>query len=816
MGKRQTGGNAKDDDFQLAQRCFDRGDFRQAVKHARQASRKSPSDEVTILLETVTLARADELCCSGHVDQCRELLLPLTKTIKAPELRKLLPDLLLRAGLIDQFPHFRSAVTDADRRAVEVNAFDRAVVNITHARTAEVREQASLVRSALEAVERGEYAEAAEFLRGISRNSLAADWRYFVRGLSAWYANDVETVDANWNRLESGRAALRIVEQLMSMSLSSTNARLSSAGSPGARSSADESSSGLPTVASRFGTRASAVLPASVVNSVPTLRLSDGLRHILLNVAEKEWSIVNAAFRQYRTALHQIAPQLLERIARKIISGIVRCGDERALKDFLPFVAAPPDDPQWNRARAVLAENQFIDGDEDLEHAENRWRHCLHDIDRISLFSESEKQIARSLLNTRIGRISVNEIRGLSRCSCGMSHEDDIAELSERAVEFLEHAIAACPACIDPWRELIELYGFVEDAAGLLEAQRRMLKHFPDDFETLVMAGDAELDRGDALQARDYFLRAFQLKPLDDSLRNAVAEAHRSCARKFIGVAEYDTARAELNSAMLLSSKASGEKDSAVDRLTHAVLLAVLELSAGNDQEAEPLVAEAVRMYAEPTAACLQLAIEAARVQLPQSTIARFEKEWRKCLRMQCRSQTAGEIARLLSRRTGGPSPERLAYASDALDYIKRTSRVRFAIADLLNVCLFLQIADEVKLLEKYVKKGRNQFPNEPWFHFIAAEAELKKGPQHCCRKLAFDGLSKVLEICENSSEPSYQKLAETSRTALSFLTEIGLNSLPRSRHATSQSGSSDPGVARRLFDVFSSMFRVADTDSGS
>lgn len=810
MGKRHKGGNTNNDDpVQLAQRCFERGDYRQAVKNARVAIRKSPGDDTKVLLEKVSLARADELLRSGHLDQCCELLLPLVTTIKDPDLKEKLPDLLLRAGLVDQFPQFRSAVSEADRRAVEVNAFDRAVVNLSHARTAEIREQATLVRSALNAVEIGKDDAAAEFLRGIPRSSLAADWRYFVRGLSAWYANDAESVDANWNRLEPCRAASRIVEQLTAGESQSSGTRAARSENPDQRSA----------TAGRFGTRASAVLPVSVMMAAPGLRSSDGLQQVLLELANEDWWAVIEAFRQCRSALRQTAPKLLDRIGRKVISRMVHSGEERALTEFLRCVEAPADDPNWNRARATLSEVCFAEGDDYLETAENRWKQCLRDIDRIDQFSDAEKQIARSLLNTRIGQMSVKEIQELSRCPCGLSHEDDIAELRERAVEFLEHAIAACPACIDPWRELIELYEVVDDSAALIASRKKMLAQFPDDPEMLVSAGKCELDNGDPLQAKDYLLRAQRLKPLDDALRAAVVEAHRECARKFVRATEFDTARTELDAALSVATRVSADKDSLVDRVTHVVLLAVLELAAGDDSEAGRYIDEALEMYADPTAANLQLAIEAARVSLPRSTVERFERAWRQQAKGKCHTQTAGVIARLLSGKTKFACPERAAYGADALTYIKRANRVRFTSADLCSVCEFLQIVGEDKLFEKHVEKGRKQFPDEPWFHFAAAQAEIRKGPSDCRRKRAIDGFSRVLEICQHSPEPKHQELAEISRYGLSFLKEAGLSAPRRPRSPSSPFGPSGLGglsFADRLFGAIGSMLDGVKANVGA
>ena len=613
------------------------------------------------------------------------------------------------------------------------------------------------------------------------RRSLAADWRYFVRGLSAWYANDGNTVDANWSRLDPGRAAARIVAQL-------TTGAAPSARQPVVTT---QSTDGQSVGAKRFGIRADAILPTSVMKAVPTLRSTDGLQQVLLGLANEDWPAVTKAFRQCRSVLRHKAPELFDRIAGKIVSRIIHADDETALRDFCLCVEAPPHDPDWHRARAMLSESLFLDDDECLEIAENRWLQCVRDVDQIDEFSDAEKQIARSLLNTRIGHMSLAEIQDLADCGCGLSHEDDITELRERAAEFLEHAITACPDCADPWRMLIELYETVDDSTVLNATRKRMLAQFPEDLNTLAALAECALDDGDPLQARDYLLRAQRLKPLDHTLRVAAVTAHHKCARKFIRTAEFDAARVELGAAMSLAGSASVDRDKLVDRVTHFVLSAVLELSAENNSEADRWIDEALKIFTEPTAVHLQLTIEAARVNLPQSTIERFEGTWRDLAGKKCHTQTAGEMARLMSGEPRDDCPERVKYAADVLTYIKRANRVRFTCVDLRNVCEFLHVIDEHKLFEKHVDKGRRRFPDEPWFHLAAAEAEMDKGVYDCRRRLAFDGFSRVLEICDQSADADHQIMAEAARRRLSFLNEVGLRAPRKPRFSR---GRSSPG----------------------
>ena len=792
MAKRRNNGSKKHTDpARLAQRFLERDDYRQALKQARVAVRKSPGAETQRLLEQASCRRADELLRTGHVGQARDLLTPLASTIGDLNLKSQLPDLLLRAGLLDQFPEFRAAVSEKDRRDFEIELFDKAVVDLSHARTVDVREQARLVRSAMEAVEAGDDSGATEFLRGIPRRSLAADWRYFIRGLMAWYGNDADTVAANWKRLEPTRAASRIVAQL-------TTGDERCAPQVDAVANQDRLTADL----NRFGVRAKARLPTSVIKAMPALRAMDGLQQVLLELANEDWSAVSKTFRECRSVLRQNAPELYNQIAGRIVDRMIRAQNGDSLEEFCRRVEAPPHDPNWNRARATLSEAWFEDSYDDLDTVENRWLQYLREINQIDHFSDAEKQIARALVNTRVGRLSVIEIRKLADCSCGMSHANEIAELRERAVEFLEHAIDACRACVDPWRVLVELYEAVDDSTGLMVARKRMLEEFPDDLEMLQDAAECELNSGSPQQGRDYLLQALRIKPLDDRLRAQAVMAHRDCARTFIRAAEFDAARAELAAAVDL------DNGNELYHVNHLVLSAILEVSAENDFVAEGRIRDGLNVYAEPTAVNLDLTIEAARVNLPQCIVQRFEDTWRADLGKKCHTQTAGQMARLMAPGINDSLPDFAAWQAEVVQYIKRASRVRFRSIDLRSVCVFLQIAKEDALLDKYVRKGRKQFSDEPLFHLLAAEREMDKEMYDCRRRQAFNAFSRVLEICDQSADMSHQRMAERARDGLSFLNEMGLRKPRQLRYSPASTGS-DALMSRR--DIRALIERMAE-----
>jgi len=529
---------------------------------------------------------------------------------------------------------------------------------------------------------------------------------------------------------------------------------------------------------------------------VPALRSTDGLQQVLLELANEDWSAVLAAFRKCRSVLREKSPELFDRIAAKIVEQMIRADDRHAMEEFCRRVGAPSHDPNWNLARATLSEREFYEGAGTFDAVEHCWLQCLRDLDHTDHFSEPEKQIARALLKTRIGHLCIVEIRDLDDCFRGVNHDDEIGKLRERAVEFLEHAIGVCPACADPWQELIQLYKTVDDPAALAATRQRMLAEFPDDFEMLKEAAVSAINSDDPLQGRDYLLRALRIKPLDERLGAQVVAAHRECARTLIRNANFDAARSELDS----SVAADGGNE--MYHVNHFVLRAVLELSAGNDMIAEGLIRDAMDVCTEPTAVNLDLAIEAVQVDLPQDVIQQFEDAWRANLRGKCHSQTAGRMARLLSPEGPFKCPPPEDYKADVLAYLKRSHRVRFTSIDLCHVCVFLQVTREPALLDKYVRKGCKRFPDEPLFPLIRGETEMAKGPAKCRRKIAFNAYTRVLAICDQSADESHQRMAESARENLSFLNEKGLKAPRKSRLPPSFFASGPPKSDKEMQEL--------------
>ncbi len=100
---------------------------------------------------------------------------------------------------------------------LEELAADQAVIHPE--RTAQLSPQiardASLVRQALERIQAKDEAGALLLLRDLARNSPLSEWKFFIRGLAAFYRGEAEEAKTNWDRLDPKRKALPITQRLL-------------------------------------------------------------------------------------------------------------------------------------------------------------------------------------------------------------------------------------------------------------------------------------------------------------------------------------------------------------------------------------------------------------------------------------------------------------------------------------------------------------------------------------------------------------------------------------------------------------------------
>ena len=81
--------------------------------------------------------------------------------------------------------------------------------------SSEIARDATLVRQSLERLQAKDEAGAFSMLRDIARSSPLSEWKFFVRGLAAFYRGEAEEAKTNWDRLDPKRKALPITQRLL-------------------------------------------------------------------------------------------------------------------------------------------------------------------------------------------------------------------------------------------------------------------------------------------------------------------------------------------------------------------------------------------------------------------------------------------------------------------------------------------------------------------------------------------------------------------------------------------------------------------------
>ena len=731
------------------ERHLARRNFREAVKEARRVHRQQPSEATRRLLETATLARVRELQQHGLREEARALASSLLEMgLTDATVQAELPAVLAGLGMLDRAAAGNGAAVDADP-AVLKTAADQAVVRPGEAPRSlpKIREEALLVRAALEAMESGRDDEALEKLQPIGRSSPLSDWRLFVRGLAAYYRGDDEAMRASWDRLEPGRHAARIAAQLRTV----------------AEARRDDAA-GLRTAA--FLKVEKAVLGEAVLGDLLELERL---------VAAAKWKETAAVLRRLRSGLNRVDPELWRRVSSFVYRAIVFRADERQLRQLQPYLEPPPLDPHWHRAAALILERE-----EGIYAADPRWRLYQADLDHVAELPPEQRSLAKAMVYHHLGRAWLWEATSADPDEFGESESLDEEDLAA-AIEHLEHAIHAAPDYAPPYTELAEAYRRSDrrrDAAATLE---ELLQHHADHLEAILALADDYLAADQPFQALPYAERAANLKPLDRDIRGRLWIGHVKAARLYALEEKYDLARAALDTAE------TGDRPRY--ELVYAVPArrAILEMKAGEQESAERLIEQAIQLATDPAPVQLLLTIEAIRYRLPKADREAFERQWKSLAKRRCTSQAAGQMSRIMTPFLASDTryPRRSQHAQQVLEYVRRSSRVKWNEQDLRSACEFLKVARDAEdldsqtadeVLETKLRKGIREFPDNPYFLVTAGDEEIDKGPYECDRLLAHRYLQQGLELAERSGNPDDASLIDIAKKRLSFLDDVGFH----------------------------------------
>lgn len=747
-GSAQAGGQAP---RQEVDRLIAKGWYKDAVKQAKICHRDQPTPEHHRLLERAYLLRAQQLRDGGMPMAAQEVAGHLVDFgITDPELTEPAAALMMAVGLAGQALELQERL-DAPEAVDRLTrqAADQAVLHPERASgaPAEIIEGAKRVRSALEALAAGDEAKAQEGLRDVSRASPMADWRLFARGLAGSRRGDDTDARANWDRLDPSRAASRIARAL------------AEATGPGPRDAPRSPKiEGLERRA--FGE--------------PIL---GPLRELGIAVAQGLWPEAVRKLGPVRLALRRVDPALAVRLTQALYGLVIREAmglDQREgrnlIKAFTKAAEPLPIDPRWNRLWALV-----WDGPQGHpEEAEPYWRKYIDDIEASTAVRPEERTRARAFILTHLGGEWADLAADLDPAGPGPrgpAVDEEAMEARRQAVACLEESRALLPSHRATHRKLIDVYREGGNPDRAAEAAGRLLEAIPDDFDALEYLSEHYFGRDEPAQALEFALRARKLKPLDPKVLQDEWACRVALVRHHAWQGRSDEARAELEAAARLQPELAGSPHFSARK-------ASLEIKAERPEAASAILDEARERLAEPAPLWLAMAIEARRFQLPEAEVDRFEARWHDAMTKKVRGETAGALAELLGSFIASkiPYPGRDEHIKQVVDYLRRTTRIKYSRDDLAHACGFLGLAPGHRdLFEKLAHRGRKLFPDAPEFPMMLGSAEMEKGPFRADLGQARRHFEAALGLAQarESADPKAAAMVPRIRQALTALTAL-------------------------------------------
>jgi tetratricopeptide (TPR) repeat protein len=732
--------------------------YKEAVKQAKLCFSAASTPENHRLLERAYCLRGRQLIefgmASSAVEVARHLLeLGVTGGEHVTEIVRLLIDLGLRE---EAFETQERLGTPEMRNKLVVMEADRAVIDPdgSHDESGEVARDARLIRESLARLQARDEPGALLLLRDLPRSSVLSEWKFFVRGLAAYYRGETAEVKANWDRLDTARKAHLIAQRLLSF-LDVDGA------DPGS-----ERIKALEKLAYRE----------------PILHR---LQELTSRLANQEWDKIFSLLGSLRQSLRRIDRKLAERLTLALSPSVMReaasvhPADARRLMSGFIRVAEPTAiDPRWSRLWAIMWD---LSGELEPSESLECWGRYLEDLKSITALGDDERSLAQAMVWNRMAKLAREMVAepddddddrpfGLPMSVRPRSEPNALRELAakERVVDCLEKSLALAPYYRPTYELLVEVYRSWDATDSLVASARRLLEKFPDDLDTLTLLANHYAKNDDPAAALPLVEQARVLKPLDESLRQLEWTIRVDLARSHALLKRWNQGRAEFVTAenLIPDSKAN------YHYLAQKVMF---EAKAGERDLSDGYLEQAVACLKEPTPLWLALAIESIRYRMTKATKEGYTKMWESALKLKRHGETGGLMAALLDGlcKAGVEYPGRATHIKKVSAYVGPGSRLKYRQIDIESICEFLFHANQkAATIEKLVAVGLKQFPRSAQLNFRAATLETGKALFGFGNPRTRKYLDTALKLAEASTDPNETALVSPIKKALTFLNE--------------------------------------------
>lgn len=727
---------------QRVRRQLEKGDAKLALKEAKRCFRVDPSADHRSLLEEAFLGRVEQLHRMKQVAEAKTVLSELL------QLKPTTPKVTERLARLQVMVGDGKADANAvlkDDPALLVELVDQAVLNKSACVPdfGDIRAQVAAVRDALVAVERGADEEAAERLTMISRNSPLADWRLFVRGLSAFYDQDEERMTENWKRLEASRPGFRIAETLRA-----------AAGIRWTEQTADFSA----------GVR-------RLELHVRTDAMIDELNQFAGAWNQRDRRGVFRHYRHLQQRFSKSHQTLIQQLVDLMWKRAVRDADDDALAKLARIGPAPEIDPRWNRAKALLAEHP--DSRTSVNGLESAWVAYAEDLGQMQCLRDTERPMAVGLVYQRLARELgryAEDAAASSPFGDGYDDEDTLqVELRDAAARHYRESILSCPGLQASYLELAQLHEENDEVDKAAKTMEKLVRQDPECFEAVIWLAHYYLSQDNPGDSERHVKAAQRLRPRDPRCAVLAWNQKMTMIRRLAISRQFEAARQEI-------AQAAEMAPPSVEPYTLDLIRAGVEFKAKNLEAAHAQVDAAVAKVEQPTAIWVQMSGLAARMRVAREFKKEFDDRFKRDIAKTPTCESAGRMARFLAgikvskaNYTGRATHERLL-----INYLRRAVTLPWNQFDLRSVCVFLeQLPRQNDLRRDFIQTGVEQFPRAPHFHYWAGMQEVARGPRFCNLEQAITCLQKAIDLNQTSDLKLPEGELENARSALSMVKDV-------------------------------------------
>ncbi|MBI2807223.1 MAG: tetratricopeptide repeat protein [Planctomycetes bacterium] len=690
-------------------RARQEGRTQQALDLTRQYYKLEQTEERRELLRQVTLERGRQLQTQGSTGDAVTVFNNALALGGSPEFIAAVAQCLAQCGAATQALGVINSLQEPEQRlGVLHHVVDGAVAKGPAGRTGLPAEQQApfdWIMQAFAHYEANRDDDARAALQNIGLQSPFLEWKLLLRGLLAHYGEDDARAIENWQRLDPTRLPYRVCAPL--------------------RAKIDPGFFNAQPVAIQQKLRAK-MMQQQGVAFAPMLRELRELLNLesLARAFRKGEEIVRLLKRDF--------PDLLPRLGHCFFWAIVDNGEPEDIERFIRVFGFPHDDPQGFRLEALALESRGM-----WPEAHKAWQNFIRQIDEIpQAWPGDSTRRVQALIWQRMAE-NAGPFRKRRRHSGNPLFDLFAAHtgpLKPSAEECLEQSIKLGPDRLEAYRDLFLLYRQAKKLPKAKKLGAELLKRFPDHAETLEALGELCLDTRDFKKALEYFEKAIQINPLDQTLRGDLARARRIFGVSLTIAKKFDDAREQYQQALKLSE---GTKTPILCQW------AVAEIKAANPTRAEELIALALAETDQRLACRYALVGESVRAKLSAKEKKQIAQKLKEAL---AQAPTPGEILVLLE----AAAQQRLTHddtfhgqktqEKTILKFLEGLRLHEFNEAQLERMCRGLQVLGARKPWFNCLQHARRQFLKSVFFRlsfvdYYLMDSDARNPKTHLARE---------------------------------------------------------------------------------